>query len=111
VGKCEGRKRGVQAEIVLHLLEYTSEGKTGTELAVTSTFNLLIENEGKGSGRRSKSPFFMFLKLQDERVGESSEADCNEYILPSAGKGSGLRVPGTKPAVTSTFNLFLLTED
>lgn len=86
-------------------------GRRGTELAVTSTFNLLIENEGKGSGRRSKSPFFMFLKLQDERVGESSEADCNEYILPSAGKGSGLRVPGTKLAVTSTFNLFLLTED
>jgi hypothetical protein len=29
VGKCEGRKWGVQAEIVLHLLEYISEGKTG----------------------------------------------------------------------------------
>jgi hypothetical protein len=40
VGKCEGKKRGVQAEIVLHPLEYISEGKAGTKLAVTSTFNL-----------------------------------------------------------------------
>jgi hypothetical protein len=40
VGKCKGRKRGVQAEIVLHLLEYVSEGKAGTKLAVTSTFDL-----------------------------------------------------------------------
>ena len=35
--KGEGRKRGVQAEIVLHLLEYISDGKGRTELAVSST--------------------------------------------------------------------------
>jgi hypothetical protein len=40
VGKCEDRKRGVQAEIVLHLLEYISEEKARTKLAVTSTFDL-----------------------------------------------------------------------
>jgi len=50
VGKCEGRKRGVQAEIVLHLLEYISEGKAGTKLTVTSTFDFFTESKGKGSG-------------------------------------------------------------
>lgn len=65
MGKCEGRKRGVQAEIVLHLLEYISEGKMGTELAVTSTFNLFLLTEnlgtkGKGRGKDLRLPSSCF---------------------------------------------------
>lgn len=38
VGKCEDRKRGVQAEIVLHLLEYISEEKAGTKAGCNEYF-------------------------------------------------------------------------
>jgi len=38
VGKCEDRKRGVQAEIVLHLLEYISEEQAGTKAGCNEYF-------------------------------------------------------------------------
>ena len=50
---CDGRKRGVQAEIVLHLLEYTLDGglnKAGC-IEYFVFFSLLrIESKGKVSG-------------------------------------------------------------
>ena len=53
---CEGRKRGVQAEIVLHLFEYTSDGKVER----SCLYRVQRESVGASSNTSSSSHFGLF---------------------------------------------------
>lgn len=53
---CDGRKRGVQAEIVLHLFEYTSDGKVER----SCLYRVQRESVGASSNTSSSSHFGLF---------------------------------------------------